>query len=622
MNGGKRVVNRSARVASSSGPGRRLVGSLVAVAFAFSACAGAAPTPAPATASTTPAAATPAPTVTQAATVTPAATAAATATPAVSATPVASASPADTSTPAVSPTEAATPAPTTGPTGSTLVVGVETLGAQAWEPWLSQDSQEVTNLIGDTLLLQDPATRQFLPGLAESWSLSDDLTTWSFKLKPNIPFQGGYGTVSAEDVRFSWEQFLNPDSTQSASGVLSQAVDGDMKNFEVVGPLEFKLHTTHPVSYLPLELSNATSGLKIQSKTYFETKPAEALIHPLGTGPYEFVSSNPGVEVRLKAVENHWRHTPAFKELIFKIVPDEAARLAQLQTGQLDLAPLPATLLAEAAAGGVKVVSVKDVKAASLIMGGQYYATPELNDCASPWVQCDAPAKGLAIRQAMSLAIDRASICAKIMGGECTLTHAPSYEFPNTAQLVDPSWTLPAYDPDAAKAKLAEGGYPDGFTFKMWIYEDLPGSADAGEAIAGMFEAIGLTVQREVVEYGPVVRPRLMKGDTKGYVWLTWQSDYQETLLALKIGQTVGATFKIYNDAALDDALAKLLAEPDQSKRYAIVRAMLKSLIDSVTVIPMFVVNKPYGISNRITNWTPVPGLEEITNLEYVTPAN
>ena len=101
--------------------------------------------------------------------------------------------------------------------------------------------------------------------------------------------------MTAADVKFSWQQYIQTATTQSPATTYALAIDNDINNFEIVGPLGVALHGSQPVFFLPTSLSNAVPGLPIQSMKYWTEHPELAAVHPLGTGPFEFVSSTPGV---------------------------------------------------------------------------------------------------------------------------------------------------------------------------------------------------------------------------------------------------------------------------------------------------------------------------------------
>jgi peptide/nickel transport system substrate-binding protein len=504
------------------------------------------------------------------------------------------------------------------PTGD-LVVAVPSLGALNFTPsQANQEAEIITGMVGDHLVRLDPETRELVPGLAESWELSDDGQTWDFKLRPDIPFQDDWGTVTSEDVKFTWEQYIAEDSAHSIMPAMSQAVDGDIANFEIVSDLEFKLHTTQPIVHLPALLANNLPGMPVWSKKYFDEEGAAANEHPIGTGPWKFVSATPGVEVKLEAVPDHWRQTPAFKNLTIKEIPDAAARLAQLQSGAVDIAPLDPELAPEAEGGGdLQIVGVPDIGSAMVVLGGQYTGDPN-EDVDSPWIQADDPEKGLAIRQAMSLAIDREAILDRIMNGEGTLTYGPLVQYSNNPNLVDDSWDLPEFDLDAAKEKLAEGGYPDGFEVNMPIFDQEIGTLSMGEAVAGMWEDLGLEVNRQPTEQA-LMRPQFQAKTTDGLAYVFVTPFYAEAALALPNAYMATGNNKQFFDPAIDEAYEKLSAEPDQDARYELTRGLIESLMDNMRAIPMFSINQPYGVGSKVDSWTPTPGLNLISNLETAT---
>ena len=203
-------------------------------------------------------------------------------------------------------------------------------------------------MMGDPLISVDPVSRELMPGLAESWTQSDDGLTWTFKLRPDVPFHGDgeWGTVTAEDVKFSWDQYaFHPETTRGfIGGILKQAVGDDMANFEIVSDLEFTVTATEPTNILAQMLSASEETLIIQSKKYWDadaTTAEQRLSEPVRM---KLVSSTPGVEVVLQARPEHWRKAGVFQKVTLLAISEPWARLAQLQSGAVDLAVLTAPL--------------------------------------------------------------------------------------------------------------------------------------------------------------------------------------------------------------------------------------------------------------------------------------
>jgi peptide/nickel transport system substrate-binding protein len=506
-----------------------------------------------------------------------------------------------------------------GETTGDLVVAVPSLGALDFTPsQANQEAEIITGMVGDHLVRLNPETRELEPGLAESWELSDDGRTWHFTLRPDIPFQDDWGTVTAEDVKFTWEQYIAEDSAHSIMPTMSQAVDGDIANFEIVSELEFELHTTQPIVHLPALLANNLPGMPVWSKAYFDEEGDAANQHPIGTGPWKFVSATPGVEVQLEAVPDHWRQTPSFATLTITEIADAAARLAQLQSGAVDIVPLDPELAPEAeGAGDLQIVGVPDIGSAMVVMGGQY--TGDANeDVDSPWIQADDPDSGLAVREAMSLAIDRETILDRVMNGEGTLTYGPLVQYTNNSNLVDDAWELPEFDLDAAREKLAEGGYPDGFELTMPIFDQEIGTLSMGEAVAGMWEDLGLTVTREPTEQS-LMRPQFQAKETDGQAYVFVTPFYAEAALALPNAYMATGNNKQFFDPAIDEAYEQLSAEPDQDARYGLTRDLVTALRENMRAIPLFSINQPYGVGPDVGEWTPTPGLNLISGLETAT---
>jgi peptide/nickel transport system substrate-binding protein len=529
-----------------------------------------------------------------------------------------------------SPTDG-TPA-TDAPSAGALTVAFSHVGTGEWAPARTGDqNQEVSKPLFDTLTRINHETGEFDPHLLESYSVSDDGLTWTFKLRPDIPFHDDWGTVTAEDVKFTWEQWIGPDSNHDLGAPLSEAVGGDMNNFVIVNDLEFTVTGQVPIVTLPTILGDQGNGLQVTSKRYFDEMGSAANDHPIGTGPWKYDSQTLNVEVVMEAVKDHWCCAPAFDTLVQKAVPDGSARLSQLQTGELDIALLDTTLLAEAEAAGLEFRVIPNVGNAFIILGGSYWGsgahtTPEGTpgqglDEDAPWIQSDNPERGKAIREALSLAIDRELIIDRILQGEAKLSKGAVVTSEDSPELTDASWLFPAYDPDAARQRLADGGYPDGFEISLFMYPDYIDLPAIGEAIAGMWEEIGVTVERMPADEG-LLDAMLDQANTDGLAWVkiaglkgdpsTQWNGYRSD---------VGRDYK-FTHPAVDQGYDLMVAEFDQDARYAHARDIVEALAADTIAIPLFTANLPFAVSSRVGTWDPVPGLDELTGTETVTPAN
>jgi peptide/nickel transport system substrate-binding protein len=500
-----------------------------------------------------------------------------------------------------------------------LTVAVDTLGPGEWAPARTgDDMQAVSKHLFSTLTKLNHQTREFEGLMAESYSLSEDAKTWTFKLRPGIKFHDDWGTVTAEDVKYSWAQWTSKNSNHGYSEALSQAVGGSMDNFKVVSDLEFTVTAKEPVVNLDVILSDSGNGLQVVPKRYYEEKGAEANKHPIGTGPWKFVSYTLGVEAVYEAVKDHFAQPPAFGKLVLKEIPDSAARLTQLQSGTVDMALLDSGLTGEAAAAGLEIRTIPDVGNVFVILGGSYWGTEHL-DRDAPWIQADAPEKGKAVREALSLAIDRQVILDRILRGQGKLATGPIIQSDAIPALRDPNAQPPAFDVEQAKQKLAEGGYPNGFDITLFMYEDYIDLPAIGEAIAGMWEQIGVKVKRQPGEEG-TLDAKLDATQTDGLAWVKINGIKNDPMTQLN-----GYTSSRENDhklfhPAIDAGYAKALSERDPAQRLAIAREVISALRDDYIALTLFTVDLPIIVGPEIGSWDPVPGLDEITGLETVKP--
>src|SRR3989449_257314 len=165
------------------------------------------------------------------------------------------------------------------------------------------------------------------PNLAESWTVSDDQRVYEFKLREGLKFHNG-DPFTAEDVKFSFLRYK------------SKIMHEKVREVEIVDPYRVRFHLHQPwPDFMTYYGTLATAAGWIVPKKYIEQVGDDGFKkHPIGLGPYKFVSHMPGIELVMEAVENYWRKVPHVKRLVFKSVPDPTTRLAMLKTGGVDIA--------------------------------------------------------------------------------------------------------------------------------------------------------------------------------------------------------------------------------------------------------------------------------------------
>jgi len=311
------------------------------------------------------------------------------------------------------------------------------------------------------------------PALAESWSASEDALTYEFVLRNGITFHDGE-PVTAEDVKFSFERYRG----NSASLIKDRVAAIDMPDPRHV---RFKLKQPWP-DFITF-YATASGAAWIVPKKYVEKVGEDGFKKaPIGAGPYKFVSFNPGVELVMEANEKYWRKTPAVKRLVFKVIPDEATRLAALKRGEVDIVYSIRGELAEEVqrSPGLTLKPVYPPAPFWLYFPDQW-------DPQSPW-------HDVRVRRAANLAIDRKTINEAQTLGFSKLTGSlipDSFEF---------YWAPPApvFDPAAAKKLLAESGHPNGFNAGEYTCDS--SYANLGEAVINNLREIGIRANLRPLE--------------------------------------------------------------------------------------------------------------------------
>jgi peptide/nickel transport system substrate-binding protein len=222
-----------------------------------------------------------------------------------------------------------------------------------------------------------------------------------------------------------------------------------VKSVEVVDArtVRFHLHAPWP-DFMTYYGSSATAAGLVVPKKYLEQVGEEGFKkHPIGLGPYKFISHTPGVELVLEAFEGYWRKVPNIKRLTIKSVPEESTRLAMLKKEEADFAAAMQGEIAEEVKRDPKLTLV-DTRHASMF----WIEFPEQWDPKSPWAD-------KRVRLAVNYAFDRQAINEAACLGFCPPAGVIVPRVMDFALQTEP---IP-YDPKKAKQLLAEAGYPNGF---------------------------------------------------------------------------------------------------------------------------------------------------------------
>ena len=397
------------------------------------------------------------------------------------------------------------------------------------------------------------------PSLAESWKVSEDARVYDFTLRKGVKFHNG-DPLTAEDVKFSFERYRG-----TAAASLKERVAA----VETPSPTHVRFRLKNPWPDFLLFYTTASGAGWIVPKKYVEKVGDEGFKKaPIGAGPYKFVSFNPGVELVFEAFDQYWRKTPSVKRLVFKVIPDEATRLAALKRGEIDVVYSIRGELAEELQR-TPGLTLKP----TVIQSPQWVSMLDQWDPKSPW-------HDKRVRLAANLAIDRKAINQAITLGHSRLTYSV---IPSTFEFF---WQPPAYafDPAQSKKLLAEAGYPNGFDAGEY-YMDVA-YANVQEAIANYLQQVGIKSTLR-----PLERAAFFKGYTdKKYrnISYTASGAFGNAATRLETFVVKGGAY-VYGSYPDIDALFKdQAAEMDRKKREALLHKIQQLVHDKAMVIPMW----------------------------------
>ncbi len=311
--------------------------------------------------------------------------------------------------------------------------------------------------IFDTLVRPEDGTfavtpGDFKPSLAESWTTSADGRTWTFQLRKGVKFHGGYGEMTADDVKFTFERLLDPKKPVDRQPLYA----GTMESITAEGPgtVTFKLKRPDPLFCGSILY---TRGGCIVSRKALAERGDKHATNPIGTGAYEFDRIEPAKGVFLKAFAEHWEGPPGVPELRFSYILDTTARTLALLAGQVDM--------------------IEGVRAPGWIPSIQARKKDLLFDMTAPGSintlhmnMTRKPFDDIRIRQAVRYAIDKEALAKSLapMGKPMVGVMAPAYAGAVTEAELPPELRY-KYDPDRAKKLLAEAGFAAGLSFPNYM---------------------------------------------------------------------------------------------------------------------------------------------------------
>jgi peptide/nickel transport system substrate-binding protein len=420
----------------------------------------------------------------------------------------------------------------------------------------------------------------YQPLLATSWKTLND-TTWQFSLRQGVKFTNGE-PFDANAVKFSFDRAMNP-STNNRSAANLKAID----HVEVVDANTVNFITKGPYPVLLYYLSEDGFSSVILPPKYAQEQGADGLSRaPIGTGPYTFVNWKKDESVTLQANPDYWAGAPPIKTLVWRAIPEDASRLAELRSGGADLVDNVVPEQIDALnAGSTRVETVPSDFVMFVAM-----------DTTRP-----GPLQDKRVRQALNYAVDVDSIVANILGG---LAKRVSVSLPTDA-FGYPSDLQPyAYDPEMAKKLLNDAGVGNGFKVPFISRNGrYLKDKEVVEAIGGYLSQVGVETDIQLVT-GSVWSQISDKHERLGLSYPGWSGPDAELVFDPILHS--GGLQSYVDNKQIDSLIEQGANTLDETRRKSTYAELARLLKDEAVHLPLFQPPAIYASAANLS-WTPHP---------------
>lgn len=413
------------------------------------------------------------------------------------------------------------------------------------------------------------------PRLAESWEVGADGMTYTLHLVKGVTFHDG-SPFTATDVKFSCELYQE-------SAYQGASVDG-LKSVDVVDDHTVILKTSTVFSPFLENLA----AVRISSKSYFDSAGADKFAGaPIGCGAYQFVSRDLGSKITLRAFDDYYRGAPAIKDVIFRVLTDNATITMSLQAGEVDFVNIRETSYADLIGyPGIIIQEVPMSRFGFISLNHEKYPFSEVK-----------------FRQAVAYAIDRQNLIDLAMDGIGIVN----------SNLISPlrfGWSADqpeyTYNPDKAKALLAEIGIQT--PYDLGILPVAEQYKTQAEVIQSDLSKVGLIVQIEVQEFNALLGS-LFNGDIGITTMQMSLEGVTQTYAMALTSPYVGMANNVrYSNPEIDALFERAVEAVDENARFAIYDEIFTRVQEEAVFVILFNTVGLYAYSNQLI--VPVLALE------------
>lgn len=474
------------------------------------------------------------------------------------------------------------------------------------DPYNLQESEgtQVGQAVFDSLVAFDPITSELKPAAAESWESNEDATVWTFHLVEGAKFHDG-SDVTADDFKYAWERICTPSVASEISYHLGAVKGYDAMQDETATELEgvkviddYTLEVTLNYGFADFEFVVGHPALAPVPKEAVEADPAAFSEMPIGNGPFKMAEPWAHDQyIKIVKFDDYYGDEPNIDGVDFKILADQDTAFLEFEAGNLDFTQIPTGRIQETidkygeSPDGYTVNPGEQVS-----LGAEqaiYYLLVNTTDPAL---------KDPNVRAALSMAIDRQDICDKVFEG--TRTPATGIVPPGIVGHEANAFPYAKYDVEAAKAKLAEAGFPNGEGFPEISLEYNSGSGheDILQLVQEDLKAIGVNGKLVGSEWAQYL-DKLGAGDYQ-VGRLGWIADYpiMDNFLYPLFKTGSSDNYSFYSNPDVDAKLDEARTTVDDDARVALYQEIESIVGNDAVSIPMFYYRHTRVASDRVND--------------------
>lgn len=478
------------------------------------------------------------------------------------------------------------------------------------------ESLNVTTNIYDTLIDYAEGTTDLVPGLAESWESSEDGLVWTFHLRQGVKFHDGTD-FNADAVVFNFNRWMDPEHPYHQGdfpyyGYMFGGYKGDeghvIKEVVAKDANTVEFHLNFPQG--PFLSNLAMSPFAIASPTAIEQYGDKFGEHPVGTGPFVFESWTRNDKVVLTKNPDYYQEGyPLLDTLVFKSIPDNSARFIALQSGEIDM---------------MDGVNPDDVTLAEANSDLEVWLRPSMNVGYLAFNTEKEPFDDPKVRQALNMAVNKQGLIDAFYNG---LAEPAKNPMPPSLWGYNDAIEDYEYDLDAAKALLAEAGYPDGFETELWYMPVprpyIPQGKKIAEAIQSDFEKIGVKTTLRTEEWATYLDLTGKGEHTMALLGWTGDNGDPDNFLYVLLDKDNAKTpdagnIAFYKNDELHDILIKAQQSSDIAERTKLYEDAQVIIHEDAPWVPLVHSTPPIVGKKNIEGYVPHPtGSDKFTKVHY-----